>query len=597
MIRTQSLERALPAIVGFITDKIGIPVMRGLKACTNGSVIYLPKLPDLGLSTRDVVRAIAYIYHECFHVLWTNFALAVGALPPLQQAVVRVLEDIRIELKGIGRFPAARRYLGQLVQIFTEDGVAGKSPGFRALGEDASEAELLQFYMLYKLRSEMLGQDLIGPALAPTEVAARAKFPRGMMVRLDALMFQVAECESTDDVFSLAEAIASMIKEEKEKEDERKANEKAEQPSDGQEDQQVEGGGADGGDGTSQQSEAAELNGDDDEAGDPGAQSPQAADEGDGSGEETSAQSQESPESGEANGAGGSGDLESLLGMAEADLADTIDEMLEEVINSTAEQLVGQGVSMPNVHKLRLGQGQADIAALRAAINAVRTKTLQWMASQTETDVMHSRQGISLDFARLHQAKRGGAVFMRAEEGIDLNAAVSFVIDRSVSMSRTIQSAASATVAAMLAFDVPGIETQVSVFPVYGAVGDQSSDEGVAVVKRWEESPRHLAGRIASLDVSGGTPMAEAILFAAADIVRRDETLKMICVVTDGEPNDEASTKEVIAVARQSGITVVGLGIGVDPSAVFGRQYSAALHNVTELSGAMIKLVKASMLH
>jgi hypothetical protein len=636
MIRTQSLERALPAIVGFITDKIGIPVLRGLRACTTGSVIYVPKLPDLGLSMRDVVRVIAYIYHECFHVLWTNFKLNPGALPPLQQSIVRVLCDIRIENKGIGRFPAARKYLGQLVQIFTEDGLAGKSPGFPPFGEDASEAKLLQFYMLYKLRHDVLKQVAILPSLEPTEVATRAKFPKSMMVRLDALMFQVTGCDSTDDVFSLAEEIAVMIKEEKEKEEERKEEERKAQEQakqDQQDQQQQQGDGSadpddadgDGDDDSQQASGSKEAGGEDDGAGnqdadgqsassDEGEQEDDANTSGDGtddpsavgneegdsqqaSGQEGDGDEGSSDPTADADGAGGSGDLDELLSMGEEDLADTIDEMLEAVINETADELAGQGVSMPNIHKLNLKNGHVDLPGLRASINAVRTRTLQWMASQTETDVMHARQGVHLDFSRLHEAKRGGAIFLRSEEGIDLNAAVSFVIDRSGSMCSTIQHAARATVAAMMAFDVPGIETQVSVFPVYAAVGEDSCDEGVAVVKRWEESPRHLAGRIAGLDTSGGTPMAEAILFAASDICRRDETLKLICVVTDGDPNDEASTMEVIATARASGITVVGLGIGVDPSRVFGERYSATLLDIRELSGAMIKLIKSSMYH
>ena len=630
MIRAQSLERALPAIVGFITDKIGIPVLRGLRACTTGSVIYVPKLPDLGLSMRDVVRVIAYIYHECFHVLWTNFTVGKGALPPLQRGVVELLEDIRIEHKGIGRFPAARKYLGQLVQIFTEDGLAGKSPGFPPFGEDAPEAKLLQFYMLYKLRHDLLKQEVILPSLEPTEVAIRAKLPKSMMVRLDALMFQVTECDSTDDVVSLAEEIAVMIKEEKEKEEERKARQQAQQDQqqqqgngsadpedvngDGDDDSQQASGSKEAGseddgdgdqdaDGQSASSDESEQDGDANASGngtdDPSVDGGEEGDSQQASGQDGEGgkgSSNPTAES-EADGVGGSGDLNELLTMGEEDIADTIDEMLEAVINATADALAGQGVSMPNVHKLNLQNRQVDLPGLRASINAVRTRTLQWMASQTETDVMHARQGVHLDFSRLHEAKRGGAIFIRSEEGIDLNAAVSFVIDRSGSMCSTIQHAARATVAAMMAFDVPGIETQVSVFPVYAPVGDDSCDEGIAVVKRWEESPRHLAGRIAGLDTSGGTPMAEAILFAASDICRRDETLQLICVVTDGDPNDEASTMEVIATARASGITVVGLGIGVDPSRVFGERYSATLLDIRELSGAMIKLIKSSMYH
>jgi hypothetical protein len=593
MIRTQSFERALPVIVGFIVNAIGVPVVRGLRACTDGKAVFLPKLPELGLTVRDTVKTIAYVYHECFHILYTNFELNKGALPPFQRACVEVLEDIRIERKGFGFFVAARKYIGQLVEIFTEDGQQKVSPCFSPVTEQDSEASVLQSYMLFKLRHDLLGQTAIEPALAPTVAVAVKMFPRSMMVRLDALMFQVADCDSTDDVFALAEEIARMVAEEKEKQEEERKQPPPPPP--GQQPQTPQGGadGSTGGsfdqdDGDDGAGETTRAGQDDGEGGGTGGVS---GDENDGVGEE-------GDEASDGNGAGGSGtgDLAKLLGMEDSEVADNIGQMLEESLNDTAEQLSGRGVSMPNVHPLQLRQSSVNVEKMRASINAVRTRTLQWMSSQAECEVMHSRAGTMLDFTRLHEARRGGEIFVRQDEGIDLNAAVSIIVDRSGSMGGRIQQAVSAALATMLAFDTPGIETQVTVFPAYGCVGDDSYDEGVAVVKRWEESPRHLAGRIASIGTDGGTPMAEAVMFAAADVLRRPETLKIVVVVTDGDPNDPQGTKDVIQVARNSGVAVVGLGIGVDPGNVFGAQHAAPLHDIGQLSGAMVKLIKSAMM-
>ena len=212
------------------------------------------------------------------------------------------------------------------------------------------------------------------------------------------------------------------------------------------------------------------------------------------------------------------------------------------------------------------------------------------MSSVAEGEVSHSRSGMQIDSSRIWQGRFGGSIFVREDEGIDINAAVSIVIDRSGSMSHTIGHAAQAAVATMLAFDVPGLKTQVSVFPWYGG----NRDEGVAVIKRWDESPKQLAGRVASLSTDGGTPMAEAILFAASDVVRREETLKIVMVVTDGDPNDREATKYIIDRARADGITVVGLGIGVDTSPVFDSRYAATITDIGELSASMVKLVKAA---
>lgn len=283
--------------------------------------------------------------------------------------------------------------------------------------------------------------------------------------------------------------------------------------------------------------------------------------------------------------------LDQLLNMSDQDVQEDLGEMLQNALNAAAnaEGYDGVHVPMPNVHKASLKSVPVDMAKLRASVNATRTRTMQWMSSVAEGDVSHSRSGMQIDSSRIWQGKFGGAIFVREDEGIDINAAVSIVIDRSGSMSCTIGHAAQAAVATMLAFDVPGLKTQVSVFPWYDA-----GDEGVAVVKRWDESPKQLAGRVANLSTDGGTPMAEAILYAASDVIRREETLKIVLVVTDGEPNDRAATKYIIDRSRADGITVVGLGIGVDTSPVFDTQYAATIHDIGELSASMVKLVKAA---
>ncbi len=39
-MRAQSLDRALPAIAGFIADRTGIPIIRGDRAMTDNQAIY-----------------------------------------------------------------------------------------------------------------------------------------------------------------------------------------------------------------------------------------------------------------------------------------------------------------------------------------------------------------------------------------------------------------------------------------------------------------------------------------------------------------------------------------------------------------------------
>jgi len=585
-MRAQALDRALPAIAGFITDRTGIPIVRSERASTDNVAIYLPRRrSEIDLTERDLVEAVAFLYHEAGHMLHSNFALA--AKTPLERAITSVLEDIRIEHLVMGKFPAARRYLSRLVGYLVEDGKNGS--GFPALEGSEPESKILQYYMLYRLRRDVLRQDTIAEVCETAVTAAQMRFPSGMMTRLDALMFEVLSCESEDDVFALSAEIVEMIKEEKEKEEQKKqqAQEQQEQEAGQQQGQQS----ASSEDGDEQQGEGSQQQGTDQDGGEDSASGQASSSQGEASDDQSAQMS-----SGSAGGGAG-GDhaqsLEQLLGMSDADVQEDLGEMLQNALNAAANAEIGEAgfvdVPMPNVHKARLRDTGVDVGALRASINATRTRTLQWMSSMAEGDISHSRSGMQIDSSRIWSARFGGSIFIREDEGIDLNAAVSIVIDRSGSMSQTIGHAVQAAVATMLAFDVPGLKTQVSVFPWY-----QAGDEGVAVVKRWEESPRTLAARIASLTTDGGTPMAEAILFAASDVIRREETLKIVLVVTDGDPNDMGATRYIIDRARADGITVVGLGIGVETAPVFGERYASTIRNIGELSASMVRLVKAA---
>lgn len=572
-MRAQTLDKALPAIAGFIADRTGIPVIRASHAATDNRAIYLPRRrSELDLTEKDLVESVAYLYHEAGHMLHSNFSLA--ASTPLQRAITGILEDIRIEHLIMGKFPAARRYLSRLTEIMLHGVTEGRS-GFPPLTGEESESLVLQRYILYRLRHDVLRQQPMQAIAQNALDVAHAKLPAAMLTRLDALMYQVTDCTSEDEVFLLSDAIIEMIKEEHAKEEERMKNQNPE-PGEGEDD----------GSGNNATVEPKPGEGEDDGSGNSASAEPEPGEgEDDGGGNSAAAE----PQPGQAAAVEA---LENILGMSENDVQEDIGEMLQASLNASAaldETVVGQSLPMPNHFESNIKSSTFDLAALRGSINAVRTRTLQWMESVAEEDDVHSRSGMGIDPTRIWSARLGGAIFVRTDEGLDLNAAVSIVIDRSGSMSSTIGQAAQAAVATMLAFEVPGIKTQVTVFPWY-----QDGEEGVSVIKRWEESPRQLAGRVSSLATDGGTPMGEAVLFAASDIVRREETLKIIMVVTDGDPNDSKTTHHVIERSRQNGITVVALGIGVDPSRIFGEKYSAAINDVGQLSSSMVRLVKTA---
>ena len=63
--------------------------------------------------------------------------------------------------------------------------------------------------------------------------------------------------------------------------------------------------------------------------------------------------------------------------------------------------------------------------------------------------------------------------------------------------------------------------------------------------------------------------MAEALWYAAADLVACREERRMVVVLTDGEPDNPPEVLRLLALCRQAGIETVGVGIGIDVRHLF----------------------------
>ncbi len=591
-MRATALQRALPVVAGMIADRTGVEVKTGTCAQTDGKVVYLPPLP-LNLGEDDFVSAIGYVYHECGHVVDTDFSVLKQITSALQMGIWNPLEDIRIEKLRMSKSPGARNYLNKLVAILTQRGLDGTPNGFGVVPNDDSvpASFVFQAYLLYKLRHDVLEQTAIKPLLDMAE-AAMARFPIGMRTKLEALVFEVERCENSGDVLQLANEIMKMIEEEDKKNDEEQQQDEPQSGDDqsGEPDSDSDGSNSGGSDGAADEAADGAADGVSDD-GSNGA--PQGA---------SSGQSSEAPDADPAGapqqGAGaGSGALKELLSMTQDQVMETLDEKLQNSLDSASRKAAKSGrvLTSANVHPMRLPNKQVDTSRIKGAVNSIRVRTLAWLSSIAECDSHLVRSGKSLDYSRLFQGRFGGPMFLRTEEGIDTNTDIVFLEDRSGSMSSLIGMASEAVLASVLAYDIHGVNTQVAVFPVAGRVNGGTDADGVAVIKGWNESPRMLGGRIQALTADGSTPMAEAILWAACDLLKRDPARRIIMVKTDGDPDDVDAAIEAIELARQNGIHVLGLGIGCDVTRVFGKEYSAFIRDISELTGSMVKLIKQAI--
>jgi Mg-chelatase subunit ChlD len=145
----------------------------------------------------------------------------------------------------------------------------------------------------------------------------------------------------------------------------------------------------------------------------------------------------------------------------------------------------------------------------------------------------------------------------------------------------------SASLALALALEgVPGVNPGITAFP------GQEADS----VYRILDYGQRVTSRASAftLTASGGTPMTEAIWFGAAALLRCREPRKVLLVLTDGQPDELASTLDILQRCRESGIETVGIGLGLEVSHLFPK--ALRIHALTELRTQLFELSKTLLL-
>jgi cobaltochelatase CobT len=159
--------------------------------------------------------------------------------------------------------------------------------------------------------------------------------------------------------------------------------------------------------------------------------------------------------------------------------------------------------------------------------------------------------------------------------------------DKHQSVANRLSIALEASMALALAFEgIAGVNPGMTAFP---------GRDDTSVFRLLEHGERVRANAAAfSLRASGTTPMTEAVWFAAAALLRCQEPRKVLLVMTDGQPNDILSTREILQRCRNSGIETVGVGLGLDVSHLF--PVAIMISELRELRTQLFALSKAVLL-
>jgi cobalamin biosynthesis protein CobT len=117
----------------------------------------------------------------------------------------------------------------------------------------------------------------------------------------------------------------------------------------------------------------------------------------------------------------------------------------------------------------------------------------------------------------------------------------------------------------------------------------------IDLFKDWNESFKQTKHRFASVQATGSTPLSDGIQFAMQELNTRPERHRIIIVLTDGCPDNQRVVRRQIRLAREAGITIIGVGIS-------GAEYylpqlfvdhHIVVENLIELPKRMMEVVGA----
>lgn len=612
-----SLPIVLKALMDSSKKRIGIMVDR---RATTGStdcetVVRLPMVP-LPTSSDDVdayVRIAAFYYglihHEVGHINRTDMDAYRACSSKLLLHILNIVDDVWQELQHIKAMPASRRYLDALM-------MAGALKGmFGPVSTNGHPTSVFTSYLLYRLRAEYR-KDPVSTDLYPSAKAAmEAVFTHGVVARMQPVLAQFQQVNSSGDALVLATQLVQFLKDEKDKADEEQRQQQQSKKSpqqqtspnqDDDEDQQNQS--------SSDSSEDDSGAGDDDQTQTPSGDGSDADSNDDSSdtsddvdtrnGEDDSDPGDESDDDSQQQGSGNSdvsgkkNALEQLLDDQNMEHAvGDIHEKAKEVLEQAVQQVDADETCDPSdaiVHqdiesitgKLSKGANH-DMAPAQAVAMPIRRLLMKELTALTDEDVHVGLQGRRLSGRHLSRiATNDPRIFEKVDSGYALDTAILLVEDVSASMStgNRIQMASQANYAAASALHgIEGLEIGAMAFP------------GNAIVMPFGKNPRSIKDNFQLKADGWSTPMAQGITYGTRLLRATQRRRKIMVVLTDGEPDNAVTAATAIAVAQAQGIEVYGIGILTDSVKNLFPQWTV-IQQIDQLPTRLVGLLRKKVL-
>lgn len=607
---------------GMVMAAIAMAKQAGLKIIFRGTQAYatLKEIVVPEVDPKDpngMIKTRGYLAHETAHKVHTNWKY-------LWEDFTNIFEDIRVEREQSIEYPGEGTNYKNLVKILVDEGEAFTAENDDPIGK-------LLMLTVCRERNRVLGQSDIAVRELENELYCRGVMGDQFMGKFFNLADEVEKTTSTKDCKKLAERVWNLIKSES------KGNPP---PSPGQsgnsgnnqEQGQSQGSGEPGDPGNSgnkQQQGTPSQNSK--ETGKSSRGSGETSESAEGSGEpgNTPGKTDASDKAGNSESGGGAGDgagdgaggndtgsqgmtneqrqaLNSLIGAkpkAETDFGKMLQNAVEDAANQSCNakipgtktisdgDLVGAGSTCYENFKNQTMKMMTATGKLRGQLTGLFEAQYQKKSLPAESGSRLSKKNLYLVGVNTPDKR----VFTTNRTIKRENTAVSILVDSSGSMAgREIELACTSGYAVAKCIDeMRGVTCNVGAF--------SSGLSGVMEVKSFEAKTD--LRRFYKVSATGGTPTAEAILWAGHKLSMRRENRRLIILFTDGAPNNPYTAREAIKTVGEYGIeTFVIIMESADKSGSRNarnwadEKITSPIMDIADLGGAMIQVLKKALL-
>lgn len=532
-----SVFNALPIVASHYANKMGLKVKIGdVNDISSPNTVTIPSVPS-DFPNMGVVWG--FLGNRCAKVLHCDPSVDRGDTP-FARKLVNTFEDIFVEKELLSRFPGVASDLSNAVGYMVEKNYLS------APTENDSPAAAVLSYMQLTMRDKILHQ----PCSIEGQMAkeyVNTILPESCLVRIDAIMRKASSINSTKGSVDLAQQVVQIIQDEANGDDQT----------------------------TDSNSSTGDQENDEKSSNGSGPQLPDGSDS-------------------------VKAVLQQILDSSDEDFGDDAVTQLGNDLQSSADEnpnAMESNITIPcqddqSSARFKMGSIAEALSVVECAkqtTHKLRAQLLGLVQASQRVARSTSYSGNRIDPSKITRVITGDLkIFKSKVKRISPDTAVHVLVDLSWSMNDKYVVAQQAAAAITLALEsIPGVSPALTYF------GQESSEPVQPMLKHGER----LMSKIGLIPAkpAGGTPLAEAMWYAAFQLSKVRNDRKIIVVVTDGEPNDSTKTKHIVDLCRNAAIEMIAVGVGSDAVKDYFED-CVVIHTVNDLQNNLFHQMKNKLI-